>query len=155
MCPRAQRRDSGLNRFGAIGRTGGRHAGIRGDDRDDLRAAGRIFRLAAANDLIDQLFGQPWKVRPARIGDLVLDQARTVGGDDPAEFRNWELLTLLGNQADGAQPATPTAAVTRNLRDREAVVDLAEGDETGRHGDFHFTPLAPRPQGWDPPAWCC
>jgi hypothetical protein len=138
MCLRAQRRDSLPNRFGAIGRRRWRHAGIRGDDCDDHQVAGRIFRLAAADDLIDQLSGQPWKVHPARIGNLALDHAGAVGGDDLAEFRNRELLTLLGNLADGAEPATPIAAVASNLKDRDAPADLAKGDVSGRHSNFRF-----------------
>jgi hypothetical protein len=39
--------------FGAIGQTGERHAGIFGDDRDDPCIAGRLFCIAAADDLID------------------------------------------------------------------------------------------------------
>lgn len=88
VSPTAQRRDCLPNRFGAIRRRRGRYAGIRGNDRDDLRAAGRIFRLTAANDLIDRLFDQPRKVHPARIGNPCLDHVHTVGGDDLTEFRN-------------------------------------------------------------------
>jgi hypothetical protein len=75
-------------------------------------------------------------MHPARIGNLALDYARTVGGNDLAEFRNRELLTVLGDQADGAEPAMPIAAVARNLKDRDTAADLAESDIAGRHGAF-------------------
>ena len=94
-------------------------------------------------------------MHPARIGDLDLDHARAVGGYDLAEFRNWELGAMLGDQAVHAQSTTTIAAVARNLQDGDA--DLAEGDVAGGHVGFLFAPMTPPPQGCDrpgrPPTW--
>jgi hypothetical protein len=94
---------------------------------------------------------QSRNMHPTRIGNLALDHALTVGGYDLAEFRNRELLTILGDQVVDVQSTTAIAAVARNLKDRESVADLAEGDVAGRHGGFLFTPMARLPPGGDQP----
>ena len=50
-------------------------------------------------------------MHPPRIGNLALDHVRIVGRYNPAEFWNRELLTVLRDQAGGAEPATSITAI--------------------------------------------
>ena len=48
-------------------------------------------------------------------------------------LRNRKLRAALGHQPRGVEPAAAIAAVARDLEDRAAVRDLAEGDVAVRH----------------------
>lgn len=78
-------------------------------------------------------------MHPAHVVQMSRRHSRTVGGDILTEFRNWEFLTVLGDQPVDGRSSKAIAAVARILKDRESGADLAEGDEAGRHGGFLFT----------------
>ena len=57
---------------------------------------------------------------------------RAIRSDNPAQLRQRQVRSVLGEEAVHAEPAASIAAVAGDLRHGQAAGDLAEGDDAWR-----------------------